>query len=476
MVFICLLVAAINCYAQQIIWEKQFGWVGIDQITAICQANDGAYFGVGIVDKFGTNNAFGSAIIKFDSNGDTLFVKKLNFYCQTWGLPYIGKSWNGNYLVVINVQMEISPFQFARFPAIVEINEEGSVIQAKLFPQHEFCIITGVKASPDLGLMLSGYKSSLDVFHTDSMFAMKVNFLLEQEWAFKYTNIANAPFRGQHLEPMENKNYLVSGALGKRVYGMELDSNGTLLNEKIYYQTPSNRIFNEAKLYQGFGNNSTFSQGYYLDGSNNTVGYFGRVNNQGQKIWGGESPGRPGPMYLNREQTLIHTGTEGQTKFISRIRADSSLIWKLNLGDLSETRKILFDLCFTTPDTGIVVGTFIDEGNNLSFQFWIAKIAGVGTQYNPATPWDTIVSVEERIFRPKDAPVLYPNPAKESIQFTKLSEKARFSLYSLKGEKRMEKDVLPKEAIDICQLPKGVYLYHLRMGERVFTGKLVKKE
>jgi hypothetical protein len=464
-----------HSHAQQIVWQKQFGWISGDELKVVCSASQGTYLGAGIVRKFGTNRAFGSAIVKFDSNGDTLFIKNLNLLCQSWGLPYIGKSWNGNYLLVVNVQMTISTNLFARYPAIVEFNEQGSILQAKLFPQHEFCIVTGVKKSSDEGLMLTGYKSSLDVFHTDSMFAMKVNFLLEQEWANKYSNIANAPYRGQHLERLANRNYLVSGALGKRVYGIEIDSTGQWVNEKIYYQTPSNRVFNEAKLYQGFGNNSTFSQSYYLNGSNNYVGVFARHHQNGNKIWGGELEGMIyNGLVLNREGSLIYArnGPDGLRAF--NIFKDSTAIWDIQLGEYAGAYRYVNGLCFTTPDSGIIYGFFDQNSGNLGRQFWIAKIAGVGTQYNPANPDDT-VSVEERFFRPKDSPTLYPNPSTERIQFKKLNQETQVAIYSSTGKKLMEKMILPDGYLDICLLPPGVYLYHLKMGDRVFTGRFKKE-
>jgi hypothetical protein len=461
--------------AQQIIWEKNFGWIGGDQITAICQTSDGGYLGTGLVSRYGSNFATGATVVKFNASGDTVFVKKLNFYCQSWGLPYIGSAWNGNYFVVVNVQFETGPFQYARFPAILEISEAGEVVQAKLFPQQEFCIITGVKKTKDEGLLLSGYKGSLNVSHTDSMFALKVNFLLEQEWAYKYSNLANAFYRGQHLEPMANGNHLVSGALGKRIYGHEIDSFGNNVNERIYYQTPSNRVFNRAKLYQGFGGNSYFSHGYYLDGSNNTVGYFGRHDRQGTKIWGGEIPiDNVNDLVLNREGTFV-VSVNGFESSISRFTKDSMMLWKVSLGTGLPFRFVN-GLYFIKSDTGLVYGYSRQQGGNLGNQFWIAKIAGVGTAYDPSNPQDTVtVSAEERLFRPKDAPILFPNPITEHIQFTKLTQNTQLAIYSTTGVKLMEKTIQPEECIDVCQLPKGVYLYHLKMGEKVFTGKFLKR-
>lgn len=460
--------------AQQIIWEKNFGWIGGDQITAICQTSDGGYLGTGLASRYGSNFAKGATVVKFNASGDTVFVKKLNFYCQSWGLPYIGSAWNGNYFVVVNVQFETSPFLYARFPAILEISEAGEVLQAKLFPQQEFCIITGVKKTKDEGLMLSGYKGSLNVSHTDSMFAMKVNFLLEQEWAYKYSNLANAFYRGQHVEPMANGNHLVSGALGKRIYGMELDSNGFLVNEKTFYQTPSNRVFNSARLCQGFGN-TFFSQAYYLNGSNQYVGHFARHDVLGNKIWGGEQTGMIyNGLVLNREGSVIfgRNGPDGVRAF--RISKDSSVIWDFQLGAFAGAYRYINDLCFTVPDTGIMYGFFNQNSGNLGNQFWIAKIAGVGTAYDPTHPDDT-VSIQEKIFKPKDSPVLYPNPTTERIQFAKLTQKTQLAIYSTTGVKLMEKTIQPEESFDVCHLPKGAYLYHLKMGEKVFTGKFLKR-
>ena len=461
--------------AQQIIWEKNFGWIGGDQITAICQTSDGGYMGTGLVTRYGSNFAKGATIVRFNSNGDTLFVKKLNFLCQSWGLPYIGRAWNGNYLVVINVQFETVPFLYARFPAIVEINEQGEVVQVKLFPQHEFCIITGVKKTKDEGLLLSGYKGSLNVFHTDSLFAMKVNFLMEQEWAYKYTNVANAYFRGEHLEPMANGNFLASGTLGKRIYGMEIDSNGLMVNEKIYHSNPSNRVFNASQVRQDW-RKGTVSFGYYQDGSSNYWGYFGRYDTLGNKIWGGETQGKLVlDIIMNRENSFLIAKNGGGVN-ISRITRDSIILWNLSLGGNGQPYRIMHGMHFTQPDTGIAFGFYSQQTGNLGNQFWIAKIAGVGTAYDPAHPDDTVtVSAQERIFRPKDSPILYPNPTTERIQFKKLNQETLLAIYSTKGEKLLEKYILPEEYIDVCHLEHGSYLYHLKMGNRVFAGKFLKR-
>lgn len=484
--FICLAMVGITSgYSQQIIWEKQFGWIASpDVFTSVCEADSGGYMGLGYSDK----NLIGSSIVtgwgfniasitKFNSTGDTLFSRELNLLCQSWGTPYIGRFWSNLYVAVINVEQPngSSSSNIRRFPAVLLINSQGEVVQSKFFPQHEFCIITGVKKTKDEGLMLSGYKSSLDIFHTDSIFAMKVNFLLEQEWAYKYTNIANAAFRGEHLEPMANGNYLVSGKLGKRIYGMEVDTNGWLVNEKIYYQNPDNIIMLRGEVYQVW-RKWYLSYGTYRPTSNTYKMPLVLSDSLGNKVWGGEAPNISGSVFVNKELSFIHAWGDGSNIFLTRLKSDSSIIWNLNLGSLSQQTKWVNAIYFSDNDTGVVVGGFQNSTGNLGSQFWIAKIAGVGTAYDPSHPDDTVtVSAQEKVFRPKDSPILYPNPSTETIRFQKLTRETLLSIYSTKGEKILDKAILPDEVLDVCVLPRGYYLYHLKMGERVFTGKFLKR-
>jgi hypothetical protein len=133
-------------------------------------------------------------------------------------------------------------------------------------------------------------------------------------------------------------------------------------------------------------------------------------------------------------------------------------------------------LFFSSPDTGIAYGTYYQETGPAGNQFWLAKIAGVGTAYDPVHPEDTVtVSAQERLFRPKDSPVLYPNPATETIRFQKLTQETKVSIYSTRGEKLLEEWIFPEQVRDVCTLPDGPYLYHLKMGERIFTGKFLKR-
>ena len=483
-ILILLAMTGYSGFSQQVIWEKKFGWIASpDEITSVCEADSGNYFGLGFSDKPMNGGTFVIGyhfnyitLVKFNQDGDTLFTRNLNLFCATWGTPYIGPFWNGQYVAVVNVEMPdgTSTSQIKRFPAVLLLNAQGEVMNAKYFPQHEYCIVNGVAKTSDNGLILTGYHFG-SLVSIDSMFAMKVNFLLEQEWGGKYGNIANGSYRGEHLEPMANGNYLVSGTLGKRIYGMELDSNGIMVNEKIYHSNPTNRVFNASQVRQDW-QKGTVSFGYFQDGSSNFWGYFGRYDSLGNKFWGGETQGKSViDIIMNRENSFL-IGRNGGGINITRITRDSVILWNWSLGGNGQPYRIMHGMCFTQPDTGIAFGFYYQQTGNLSNQFWLAKIAGVGTPYNPANPEDTVtVSAQEKLFRPKDSPIPYPNPTTETIRFTKLTQEAVVAIYSANGEKLMEKWIKPEEVLDVCTLPVGAYLYHLKMGERVFTGKFLKK-
>jgi len=95
---------------------------------------------------------------------------------------------------------------------------------------------------------------------------------------------------------------------------------------------------------------------------------------------------------------------------------------------------------------------------------------------NPLNPGDTVsISALEQLIRPKDSPILFPNPVVDHIHFQKLTKESQVSIYSTKGEKLLEENIEPLEQMDVSSLPKGLYLYHIEMGVRVFTGKFLKE-
>lgn len=459
--------------AQNIVWEKQWGFApGSEQILKICPAEDGNFFAIGYstkyrVDTMGAQH-FYYILIKFDQNGDTIFMKKLNYLYRY--VNFLGHKFGNIYQATLQTYLTWN----TRCPVIVEFTEEGQILTSYMQPQYTNYIFGDGIRTADGGLIYPG----VGIGPGTNQCAYKFNFLNELEWAYAYFAPVSTPGFGQRIEPMPNGHYLLSGWMGKRIYGFEMDSAGNEVSQKEFYQTPSNKILrtgstlvNWRKTYLSYGD---------YDSSYSSIWRVKIVlklsDSLGNKIWGGETLGNSGPIFPNRELSFVYSNFNGSINRLTRLTADSTVMWHLNLGSNSDTLKVLNDMYFFQNDTGLVAGYSYISSGNVGNQFWIAKIAGVGTAYDPSNPNDTVtVSAEERLFRPKDAPILYPNPTTERIQFKKLTKETLMAIYSATGKKLFQKAIMPDEYLDVCQLPPGAYLYHLKMGERVFTGKFWKK-
>lgn len=456
-------------YSQSIVWEKQWGFAqGSEEILKICPTQDGNFFGLGYSSKFRIDT-MGSTyyyyvLIKFNQNGDTLFMKRLNYLHAV--ACFLGHKFGNMYQLVVQTQTAWN----ARCPVFVDFNANGDILQSSVFSQYTNYYLGDGMRTPDGGLLFPGTNAPPG----GNQSAFKFNFLNELEWALSYFPPVAIPGNGNRLEPMNNGHYLLSGIIGKRIYGFEIDSAGNEIGQKEFYQTPSNYVFQYGAVLQGFWK-GFFAFGYYSN--NGYVGCFSRIDSLGNKIWGGEIPGTiVNSVIVNKESSFIMATNGGDGVNITRLTKDSVVLWKLSLGGLGQPYRFMNGLHFSTPDTGIAYGIYYQSAGNLGNQFWMAKITGVDTAYDPVHPEDTItVSAQEKIFRPKDAPILYPNPTTERIQFTKLKQKTQLAIYSTTGVKLLEKPIQPEESIDVCDLQNGAYLYHLKMGERVFTGKFLKR-
>jgi hypothetical protein len=462
-----LSIQALN--AQSIVWEKQWGYApGTEEIGKICPADGGHFFATGFSTKF-RKDTLGSTyyytlLIKFDENGDTLWMKRLNIlYRYT---SFLGRKFGNVYQMVLLTQST----WFYKIPVLVEFTENGIILETKYYTQlNNYLLGDGVRLS-DGGLLFPG----TGVGPGTNQSAFKFNFLNELEWAYAYFPPVEVNAAASRVEPMANGHYLLSGRMGKRIYGFEIDSAGNEVSQKEFYQTPSNVVLQSGAAHQGFWKGH-FSYGYYQNGGG-YVGFINRTDSLGVKQWGGERPGViVNSIFINKESSFI-MATNGPGINITRLTKDSVVLWNLFLGGIGQPYRFMNGLYFSSPDTGIAYGTYYQETGPAGNQFWLAKIAGVGTAYDPVHPEDTVtVSAQERLFRPKDSPLLYPNPATETIRFHKLTQETKVSIYSTRGEKLLEEWIFPEQVLDVCTLPDGPYLYHLKMGERVFTGKFLKR-
>jgi hypothetical protein len=175
----CLLILPIQALkAQSIVWEKQWGYApGTEEIGKICPADGGQFFATGFSTKF-RKDTLGSTyyytlLIKFDENGDTLWMKRLNIlYRYT---SFLGRKFGNIYQMVLLTQST----WFYKIPVLVEFTENGIILETKYFTQlNNYLLGDGVRLS-DGGLLFPG----TGIGPGTNQSAFKFNFLNELEWA-----------------------------------------------------------------------------------------------------------------------------------------------------------------------------------------------------------------------------------------------------------------------------------------------------
>ena len=90
-----------------------------------------------------------------------------------------------------------------------------------------------------------------------------------------------------------------------------------------------------------------------------------------------------------------------------------------------------------------------------------------------------LASVNENAFG-NDALSVYPNPAKNIITYSIFEQQTRIysvSLQNLQGQKVFESfeenSLLKEHSMDVSAFPKGIYILHIQLEDKVLTGKIV---
>ncbi len=68
---------------------------------------------------------------------------------------------------------------------------------------------------------------------------------------------------------------------------------------------------------------------------------------------------------------------------------------------------------------------------------------------------------------------IYPIPAKEVLNLKLPDQSAEFSIIDLQGKTHLKAEIENERSFDLSHMPKGLYLYQLRVNEEVIRGKLL---
>jgi hypothetical protein len=100
------------------------------------------------------------------------------------------------------------------------------------------------------------------------------------------------------------------------------------------------------------------------------------------------------------------------------------------------------------------------------------KISGVGLPYDPFA--DTVL-LSNKAKTPLQSLRVYPNPGRGQVWFSGFSGKAQMRLYAADGKVVYAGWVENGLPISLAHLPKGLYTYLARQGDKQWGGKWVKE-
>jgi hypothetical protein len=269
------------------------------------------------------------------------------------------------------------------------------------------------------------------------------------------------------VEQLPNGHYLVSGYVGSRIASYELDEWGMNPVFKQWYQTPD-----FSNLSTGYV--SRINGQRYMIGGEGNPSHVGLVDSLGQFIWHRKEFGIQVPP-IALQDTSILFGYSGMPQppyhSLTRLKADSSKIWYMALGDSLQARGLFGNLTlkafsFFEDQSAVIAGTFYQSGVTADDPLFL-RIANVGT---PVTS----------LSKPKKGPLQnetlapWPNPSDGTLYLKQHFDKAEIHLYQLSGQEVAQYQIRFGQPIQIHQLPAGLYLYRAVIDGKAFSGKIVK--
>ncbi len=447
--------------AQQVTWEKSYSWVYADNLTDVIEADSGCYIACGTRSLYrihqGTEEIPVISIIKFDSLGDTLWVKNIGYCGRS---PRICRGDTGTFFLVSDVYIGFNPQETWLFTIGFDGGVRHHTSLGANFPSPKrlvrlsdgTLVFTG-NDSPTTG---SGNQVEMGVvrIHPVGLIYFRKKF-------------AHNPYTfGNWIEETPRHTLLASGTAGSRIWAIEIDTNGNEVRRETFYQTPSGVVFDELANVQQAPGGRYIVSGNYLG---STVGYqyLGCYTSfsSTSRTWGGETRNAGClPPHVNDDgSSVIYNGRQG-SQFLSKIRQDSSKVWEVHAQSSLGLYPVVRDFHYLNDSSVVAVGV-IDSGAT-SKDFYICRIKGVGAPYNPG-PTSTKTRHKGLLQL-----IAYPTPTSGPLTVYTRS-KLPLVVFSLSEKKMMQvpPDASGTTQINLTTLPPGLYL--LRQGQA--TIKVVRE-
>ncbi|MEJ1929167.1 T9SS type A sorting domain-containing protein [Nostoc sp. NIES-2111] len=450
-----------DMHGQALRWQQRFSWTDTDALRALVSLEDGTFLAVGVA-KYTPS----VAIVRFTDQGDTLYARGLPLdipYPETIQLCRMrcGK-----------VYMAVLRHDPPGDGILAEIDiGDGSILWSRGLPgvgplpypvapralcegPNKTLLLAGDGDDPLGQAATIGYVGCLDTLG-NPIWSKEIR----EHPSYTMCN---------HIEQTADGKVFVSGMAGSRIWAAELTADsGRELRRATFYQSLSLSYFDfqNAWVLQA-------PEGRYIVAGMiraNPYRYYLGLHQAwaGQKIWGSERVGGIVLPRINEDGSIIHH-QQSTPSYLTRIRADSSIVWRSQLNNPFGSFGAAF-LSYATVQDSSAIGVGVVYFRDSTDQDWyVARITNMGIPYDPSPVVSAAKQVEMK-------PYAYPTPCRESLGFSGLRSSAKLELVDMQGRMVLTTEIRSERMVDVSALVPGLYQYRLTSSGRVYSGRIMKE-
>ena len=479
-VIACVFLLPIMGYTQAITFTKYYDY-GQEAAYNILELNDGYLMATMVGQPALPRKVY---IIKTDFYGDTLWVKYYGNSTDQLSINSLIRTYDGNYIVgTDNKDYNI----FRKYSFLLKIDSNGdSLWLKKIYPpgsdryNSQFVI-----ECTDHGFLITGQQVDSLITDGDALI-IKTDSLGNYQWSKTF----GGPLFDAALSSVElpDKSFLTLGwtrsfSFGNRdLYLIKTDSLGNLIWQKHYGTT---------FLDGGTGITKTSDGNYLLAGykGNSSTGlvdaWLLKIDTSGSILWqktltnSGEAE-----IWWARELvdgTIVGAGSKSNPSFtldsawIVKTDGLGNKLWER--GFVSNNNYSYFRDVQPTSDGGFACVGFVFTGPSGNEDGWLIKLDSMGCDSSGCATY-TGVGINE--INNEGEFSLYPNPVTDllTIRFSySLFSVCDISVYNMLGEQvyTTKTFVQKQTVIPVSQLPPGMYFLSLKYEGQTVAKKFVKR-
>lgn len=457
---LCLILLLPAAGTAQFWFQRAYGGPFDEEAFCAIETADGGFFICGYIETPFPTTLLDVTYLKVNAWGDTVWHNHISL--------------RGNQIAYAVQELADGGFTMAgytdefdtlgRQAFLLRIDAQGDTLWTRSWGGYGDEYLRSLVFAPDSGLVAIG---TVDSATTSSMYLLRASAMGDSLFERRYGGGAGPPGMGRGLVPLPDSGYAATGTLivspiDMDVWFLRLDENlDTLVSRR--YREPDETVGNCI--------DRTSDGGFLIAGTRSDFGnvivdmVVLRLDSLGDTLWTRKFGG-PG---TDKGIALRATPDGGSIVVGFRtLLAIPSDLWlhKLDAQGGVQWSRIFGGISFDYANSVQLVsdGGYIIAGNTGSFS------AGDGHFYVIRLDSSGIVGVVEE---PSVGVTVYPNPATHLVRFD-LPQGAAVEgvqLWSLQGKLLLRGGAVT----DVSGLARGVYVYRVWAGDRVYVGRLVKE-